>query len=516
MVGKTPISVEQRKAGEEILKIFGELAGPPLLVAQPQQGKTGVAIYVASELASHILNVKQADALQKDKVFQFIYMINAGDNDLKHQIETRLMESGFNLGNDVFVEHQNNYAKIQINPNALITFIVIDECHLALTKDKLFHNFLKENGVKYGCSTEEWGEAQKKIYILSLSATPFAHMVLKTMKDGSFARVILERNSQYFSLEDAYNKGRIKQSEKLHNNTVTTQFLRERVDEFYNTYKDTVETKHLIIRSKGKGPNIISDYINQQYPKVFEIKIVDQGSKKPSIASLNDYLSNDYKQNSSKLFITIIKGALRVGKTLATVKYIGMWVDSPEATEDTMIQSVGRLVGFEESRKLATFPIYANIKHIKNAISFYQNPRGDIIPAGYNNSRTKEDHGYGIGGFYSSVEEAEKVIGKVERTSAVSNRKDPVLYDIIFDGIYRGTSTKSTNGYLVHADGIEKAREQINIRGNDWFEKVEKGYKKFDNDYPEFSTKKYIHIKLEADTKINSGNLRKDVLLNIP
>jgi hypothetical protein len=508
LVGETHIYSEQRKAGEEILKIFGGLAGPPLLVAQPQQGKTGVAIYVAEQLYK--------DAKAKGKTFEFIYLINVGDNDLKNQTETRLMKSGFLLGSTVFVEHQNNLAKIKIDPNTDTTFIVVDECHVALTKHKLFHNFLKENGVRYGLSTNSWGGAQKKIYILSLSATPFAQMVRKKINDGSFAPVILEQSNKYLSLNDVYNKGRIKQSQKLHDNTVTTQFLRERVDEFYNTYKETIETKHLIIRSKGKGPSIISDYINQQYPKVFEIKIVDQCSKQPSIASLNDYLSNDYKQNSSKLFITIIKGALRVGKTLDTVKHIGMWIDSPDATDDTMIQSVGRLFGFEDSRKLALFPIYANIKHIENAISFYKNPLGDIIPAGYNNSRTKENNGYGIGGFYSSVKEAEKTIGKVKRTARVSKREDAVLYDIIFDGVYRGTSTtKSTNGYLVYADGIETAKKQINIRGNDWFEKVEKGYKKFDSDYPEFSTKKYIHIKPGIKTKI-IGEINPNSMLKNP
>ena len=51
MVREYRIYPEQNIAARKIIDIFNEWSGPPLLITQPQQGKTGVAIAVADKLA---------------------------------------------------------------------------------------------------------------------------------------------------------------------------------------------------------------------------------------------------------------------------------------------------------------------------------------------------------------------------------------------------------------------------------------------------------------------------------
>ena len=368
---------------------------------------------------------------------------------------------------------------MKIDPSVDTTFIVVDECHISLGHKRPFHDLLDKMGVRYGYSTNFWKGAQKKIFILSLSATPFAHIVVNKARAGSFKTVVLGCSQDYTSLEDIYNKGRIKQSEELHDGINVTQFLRDRVEEFYSTYRNTKDTKHLIIRSIQKGPHIISEYIKKQYPGVFAIATVDMNSKEPSIDGLNDYLS--YNQYESPLRITIIRSALRMGKTLDTVKHIGMWIDSPDSQEDTMIQSVGRLVGHPDpdgypSRKLATFPIYANVRHIELSINFYKN-FNNTVPCGVQNSRSEQKRKYEIRNHFSSQRDAEAYAGTKLRCSVVSDRDENVIGDII-RGVYRGTSPllgQTGEGYLVYADGFQAAKNKANGR-EIWLENLKKSY----------------------------------------
>lgn len=480
MVGDLRIYPEQNIAASKIIDIFNEWSGPPLLITQPQQGKTGVAIAVADKLAKA--------CCAENKKFAFYYLINTGDNDLKKQTARRLIKAGYGPNSkSIFIDHQNNFHKMKIDPSVDTTFIVVDECHISLGYKRPFNDLLDKMGVRYGYSTNFWKGAQKKIFILSLSATPFAHIVVNKARAGSFKTVVLGCSPDYLSLEDLYNKGRIKQSEELHDSINVTQFLRDRVEEFYNTYRNTKDTKHLIIRSIQKGPRIISEYIKKQYPGIFTVATVDMNSKEPSIDGLNDYLS--YNQYESPLRITIIRSALRMGKTLDTVKHIGMWIDSPESQEDTMIQSVGRLVGYPDpdgypSRKLATFPIYANVRHIELSINFYKNFHKNIydtVPCGVQNSRSEQKRKYEIRNHFASQKEAEDYAGTRLRCSVVSDREDNVIGDII-RGVFRGTSPlpgQIGEGYLVYADGFQAAKKQACLRngGKLWLRNLEKSYK---------------------------------------
>ena len=132
IIGNEKIHSEQVQAGNEILDCLGNGIRNPLLVAQPQQGKTGVAIYVLDRFIK--------DAKARGLSYQAIYLINLSDNELRKQTRLRLRKA--HLDDDVIVIHRNDIDDHEIDTDADRILIVMDECHYAIDKGSPVHKFL--------------------------------------------------------------------------------------------------------------------------------------------------------------------------------------------------------------------------------------------------------------------------------------------------------------------------------------------------------------------------------------
>lgn len=412
-IGCSEIYKEQEECAEKILKIFEKNGGPPILIAQPQEGKTGVSIAVINKF----INNCKSQSLK----YEIIYLVNLSDNELKEQSETRLKEAG--LLNDVTIIHHANLKTLILNKKIDRRLIIIDECHIALdasTKENIkpFDNFLKKCGADYGKSINNW--KNKNNYILSVSATPYAAAIREKIDNNSFESVILEKSKNYFSLLDIYKKERLYQSEKLTDKKTgkVTEFLEERFEEFLYLC-ETEGNGHLIIRCIGDAPDIIKNYIKDISLNI-DVEIYGSGKNDKNISSLDNYLSKKFPKPS----VAIIKGSLRAGKTLTNTKFIRMWLEPSGSKTDTVTQVIGRCLGYESkdeykhSKFNDTFPIYCNLDEIEIAINFYSqyynNSNLFVVPS---SRRTKATNGKTINFeenylFSNSSKEAKEKISK--------------------------------------------------------------------------------------------------------
>lgn len=386
-IGNLEIFAEMDEAGSMIYSIFVRRGGPPLLIAQMQQGKTGTVIVVIDKFIS---------CCEVEKVpYEVIYLNNISSNDLKDQTENRLMQAGL-LGKVRIIHHADiRRGKFSFDKNAKRRLIIVDECHWALGKNKPLHKMFKSLGVNYGESIDTW--ANKEVYVLSVSATPFASIIQSKVNDRSFQPVVLKVSVDYYSLKDMKNSDRLFQSDQVVRNGKVTQFFTVRMKEFEDRCKEH-GPGFMVVRSTGKGPELLLEYIKRNYPemdaRVFESMPVN------NINRLDEMLSI----TPAKPFISIIKGCMRAGKTLTTTKNIRLWLEPPQSKTDTMCQAVGRCVGYEmiptsdtdqkRNRRFDdVFPIYCNLSQINEALEFFDKVGSDhsySVPDGQYNGNTRE------------------------------------------------------------------------------------------------------------------------------
>lgn len=371
-VGKAWIREEQSRCSIGILDIFSRYEGPPLLIAQMQQGKTDVCIDVIDRFIR---------SRKTTETYEIIYLVNIADNDLKDQTDERILKTPYS--NKVQILHHADLKSHRIK-SVDFRLIIIDECHLALEKSsnnkfKPFHEFLKKCGVEYGSPISTW--TNKNNFVLSVSATPYAHVIQTKLNEKSFTPVVLEMPENYYSLQHMRNCDRFKQSQRVVCNGRITDFFTEKMNEFVRLC-ETQGNGHLIVRCIGEAPETVERYIRTEFPKVDVRSFCSRPVN--NIKQLDSILS----QELSNPFVAIIRGCLRAGKTLTTTKHIRMWIEPPDSKTDTMCQVVGRCLGYEIEHNINRkfqdqFPVYCNVKELNKAIEFYE--KYECIPCGVRN-----------------------------------------------------------------------------------------------------------------------------------
>ncbi len=390
--GNILIYKETKKAANEILSIFQENKYSPLLKAQPQQGKTSVAIAVA---AHFIISCKDQNI--KENEYQIIYISNKSDNEIRDQTYARFAQS-FPYGLPIHIYHHSNLKKM-ISDKTITDFnkktlVILDECHCSLGKDKPLEKFLKKLGIFYGKPIEKW--ENKNVYLLSISATPYVQSILELenwkYNIDSFKTVNLELNSDYLSLVDIYKSGRIKQLPCLILNKDKSDISDELKILIKNWLEKGIEKNnnfYYIIRAIGKNYSILKETLEkmQKINEEFGIACFCEKSNSNNENPINK-LDGIISRPASKPTIILIKGALRAGKTLEYTKYIGEAIESGKSKSDSAAQAfAGRSCG--HNKKNENYIIYCDKDAIKYAAAYYDPSMlnaENIIPNGNNNS----------------------------------------------------------------------------------------------------------------------------------
>lgn len=377
IIGNEKIHSEQVQAGDEILGCLGNGIRNPLLVAQPQQGKTGVAIYVLDRFIK--------DAKARGLSYQAIYLINLSDNELRKQTRLRLRKA--HLDDDVIVIHRNDIDDHEIDTDADRILIVMDECHYAIDKGSPVHKFLLQHGINYGNPVDTW--ENDSVSILSISATPFAHSIREATEAGAFHSIPLPMNGNYYSLSQMMEDGRLIQSMPIvAGKRRTTAFM----DAIMTQFLEDCEVHgngYFVIRQNGTRSHAIRDHIHRAYGN--DVRVEGYSTNEDDEGDI-DELDEALSIEPEKPTVVLIRGTLRAGKTLKTTKHLRGWYESSSAKSDAKLQAL-RPLGYASddghSKFDDVFPIYCNMKEVQEEIAFYENLLGEngtpIVPSGIRN-----------------------------------------------------------------------------------------------------------------------------------
>lgn len=382
IIGNEKIHSEQVQAGNEILDCLGNAIRNPLLVAQPQQGKTGVAIYVLDRFIK--------DAKARGLSYQAIYLINLSDNELRKQTRLRLRKA--HLDDDVIVVHRNDIDDHEIDTDADKILIIMDECHYAIDKGSPVHKFLLQYGIDYGNPVGNW--ENDSVSILSISATPFAHSIREATEAGAFHTIPLPMNANYYSLAQMMEDGRLIQSMPIvAGKRRTTQFM----DTIMTQFLEDCEVRgngYFVLRQNGTRSHAIRDHIHRAYGN--DVRVEGYSTNEDDEGDI-DELDEALSIEPEKPTVVLIRGTMRAGKTLKTTKHIRGWYESSTAKSDAKLQSL-RPLGYASddghSKFNDEFPIYCNMKEVQEEIAFYENlmekQSNLMVPSGI---RNKSSHG---------------------------------------------------------------------------------------------------------------------------
>lgn len=385
------------------MEIFEQNECYPLLIAQPQQGKTNAQIATADAF--------REKCKQTNKTYEIIVLTNLSANELKDQTEDRFGKAGFINGEDTRILHHNDISSLKLK-EVDQRLIMIDECHYALGKDKVFHEFCKKNGIYYGNPINTW--INKNTYVLSISATPYASKIREDLdnlkQNPSFKTVVLEVSPKYFSLMEIRNKQRLLEANDIIVDNCVSEWFKNTVLNKY--FEDCGKSNgYLVVRLTGEKVEILQKYLLGEGIKseVFD-------NKKKNISKFDQRLNHPITDNKPK--ILIIKNSYRAGKTLTNTKMIRGWVESKSSDSDVVAQVVGRCCGYEvdgHSKFNDEFPFYCNIKKIDVAIDFYKD--NAMIPSSHNNKSNFEIKDYE----WCFITESEgRIIGKTEGVGTIS------------------------------------------------------------------------------------------------
>lgn len=380
-----------------------------LLITEPQEGKTGVEEYLISKFIEYCEKNKQE--------YQVVYAIQLSDTGVKNQTKKRLRKSG--LLEKVILLHQGdvnvqNYEKKIINDSpSKLTLLINEECHIALGADRPFDYFWQHIGVNYGQDFTKW--ENNKIWMLSVSATPFPQCIKEKIEDNAFMIVKLKRSANYFGLQSLLDSNRLNDNLLLFKENHLSKELVD-VIENYITECETQGNKYAGIRfpnsrgKTGKDINCFTKLLKEKFPN---ISIEEFSQKQENLNELDDQLS----VSPIKPTIILIKQALNAGKTLTTTKHIGLWIEykGTSSGSDTVAQRVGRFLGYKDdyghSKFDDKFKVYCSLDDVKLALDFYNNP-DKICKGTWNNSSRifTNDPTYSliIGETYKFYDEIEK------------------------------------------------------------------------------------------------------------
>lgn len=358
-LGNLEIFPETYRCSHNVYDHFTRGFRSVLLIAQMQQGKTTTVL----KIADFFIN----DCQNKGVSWEVIYLNNIADNVLKDQTTERVWLAGMSKKIKILHHADIRNGNLPVDLNVSRRLILVDECHLALEKDRPFDAFFKKIGIFYGKSPSVWVKNGTENYVLSFSATPFAHTIKGMLNSDSFATVVLPMSAEYYSFQHLLQDGRLRQSEQVVRKGDVTTFFKDRVEEFIFISQN--RPGYLVVRAIGDAPDRLKGFIEKYYPN---IDVCLFGSNEGNIEGLDRRLSLNPPNNS----VVIIRGSLRAGKTLSSTRFIRMWLEPPTSNPDTMCQAIGRCLGYEmdegRNRKFDDdFPIYCNMEEVDEAVKFF-------------------------------------------------------------------------------------------------------------------------------------------------
>jgi len=367
-IGTYIVFDNQIKAGNEYFNTLID-RDIPILCAQPQMGKTGVLIYVASKILEYCKynNIKK---------FRINHILHDANNDVRDQTKADY-ESAFGNGYAGFTPHslfntKNPILNIIHRPNLAsqqksidkdtVYFNLYDESHIAIVRDGQLDDWdlaLKEGGIDFHTG--------------HCSATPFVYNLLS---NPPHVPIVLEPSDKYFGIQQYFDQKRIR--------PLTTPFFEKSENErrlsataVYTIIPDIVN------RVNNDGPGYVplrdrllseedAESLQDYFMLKYNMKCIVEfyNNKEENMKEIQLRLKSPLSRDEADIVFVVLKGALRVGKRISK-DHIRCIIDSPRAQSGaTVVQSLlGRVCGNDINN--FNFNIYCDIKEINQYITWW-------------------------------------------------------------------------------------------------------------------------------------------------
>lgn len=378
----------QINAGKEIVKSFTAHKHPKneddarnnhvLLCAKMQSGKTGVC--------NSVINIFQTLEYLKEyfKIEKFYFITGMNGTGLHEQTVDRILKQVLDINKSDVIDAEkpikgNNRGLIYIQKNSGLRkndivlekcLVFIDESHYGSNKNNVLTTFLSKNGIDWKNRNEFL--KQKNIYIVSVSATPFAECASDVADCKTIVK--LETDEKYFGVseflenEQIFNANTKDFKENLETKTIP---IIEYIKEAHSRIILNNNKGYILIRTRNKS---ISE--NQYIKNNFRIKELNT-AKGGSIdySNVDDLIKLMIHAPDEKPLIFFIKGAYRAGITINEKHkdYCFMIYDNSNESTATPQGLLGRMCGYRSNKiDITNTKFYVNLQHAEDYAEYEQ------------------------------------------------------------------------------------------------------------------------------------------------
>jgi hypothetical protein len=302
-----------------------------------------------------------------NSLFEFLMMFPEEGIELKNKIKnnTKIL---FSSDLDLKKTKNKKHKKIEEK-----TLYVWEESHFAQNKNNRPNKFLCDIGINANGDISILEE--KKIYVLSVSATPFSEFSDVKHKNQNKKIIYGETGELYKSVEYYLNNNKIRKYENP----------LEAINQALKNHNSIHKKKPMYALCRLMDSNKDSDEIK----KKFEEKgwnIYYYNSKKKDIENL-DQLKTKPKKNT----LIILSAMCRMGKKLP-IEHISFLIEfSKNPNTDTILQSfLGRMCGYHSNTDVLIY-LHKNVvesEDLNRYVKFYK--KEDIMPKKAKNLKTEK------------------------------------------------------------------------------------------------------------------------------
>jgi hypothetical protein len=360
----------QKTCGKNILEMFNSNNPVVLLLAQMQMGKSGTYWYVIREA----LKVKLVDKV--------LLISGNREKDLRQQINNDLIsytQDNQCLRNKITVLWGSAlYSKqkpiVDVHSN---TLIVWDEAHYAQSTSNGPYKFFQHNkldGMLNG-SMKLDDILQKRVFLLTVSATPFSELYANHISHCKYHKVIhLTPDNSYYGVDYYIKTGRLKESFVINDNTTP------RLENVLSNHNNINDPKYILIRvcrttkQYAESSSLIVGLCKKLNMKCH---VMNSVCRTITISDLN--------VKPRKPTVVIVSGMLRMGKVVPK-EHIAMVFEEKTVKNTRLIDTglqglLGRMCGYSNSSGF-NIDVYVEPKIIQTIYEYsksYNSVEGPII-----------------------------------------------------------------------------------------------------------------------------------------
>lgn len=243
---------------------------------------------------------------------------------------------------------------------------VMDEVQIAIKNNQQIDRFFREYlDIQVPTSSAE--SFNPPTVFIGSTATPHNQFVVPAASSQTLQLVYTEPGEGYFGIEQMVP--RMKHTDPLTEVDDVVSLLRK--------YVRKIDPKYFVVRIQAMRKSVNEEALYEEAAERLGMKVIKFSANERNLQEL----PKRFKRKPDQNVLIIIKNGLGAGVTIKTVEHIGAWIDTAYVQFEALLQSLGRLCGYQEDRQLAEFPIFCNTELVEQYLTFIRLTRDGITPS---------------------------------------------------------------------------------------------------------------------------------------